>query len=63
MSTEDRELLAGDSEELLLEDLHFFAGWHESLGTDPEAVIAEMRRREREEAEGRSDGNIPPGEP
>ncbi len=51
MIEEDRELLAGDSEELLREDLRIFAAWHETLGTDPEAVLAEMRSRARREVE------------
>ena len=42
---EDRELLKDDSEEQQVEDLRVFAAWHESLGTDPEAALLEMRGR------------------
>ena len=42
---EDRELLKDDSGEQQLEDLKTFATWHESLGTDPEAALLEMRER------------------
>lgn len=51
LTEEDRELLAGDSEELLLEDLRVFAEWHESLGTNPEDVLSEMRSRVRQQAD------------
>lgn len=51
LTTEDLELLAGDNEELLLEDLRVFADWHQSLDTDPEAVLSEMRSRVRLEAD------------
>jgi hypothetical protein len=49
---EDQELLAGDREELLREDLRVFAEWHKSLGTNPEAVLSEMRHRVRQQVEG-----------
>lgn len=42
---EDRELLAGDSEELQVEDLQTFADWHEALDSDPEAALLAMRER------------------
>lgn len=54
LSEEDREILAEDSEELLREDLRVFNEWHEALGTDPEAVLTEMRSRTLEELEGGS---------
>ncbi len=54
LSEEDREILAQDSDELLREDLRVFNEWHEALGTDPEAVLIEMRSRALEELEGGS---------
>lgn len=41
---QDRELLRADTESRLREDFAAFARWHESLGTDPEEALSEMRR-------------------
>lgn len=48
LTEQDRELLARYGAEGLAEDLRVFAEWHESLGTDPDEFLVEMRRRLRE---------------
>lgn len=45
LTEQDRNLLEGYEAEQLAEDLRTFAEWHEALGTDPEAALAEMRIR------------------
>lgn len=47
LTEQDRDLIKGYDAEQLAEDLRLFAGWHEGLGTDPEAALAEMRSRVR----------------
>ena len=47
LTEQDRDLIKGYDAEQLAEDLRLFAAWHEALGTDPEAALAEMRSRVR----------------
>lgn len=47
LTEQDRDLMNGYDAEQLAEDLRAFAEWHEALGTDPEAALAEMRSRIR----------------
>ncbi len=47
LTEQDRDLMKGYDAERLAEDLRLFAEWHEALGTDPEAALAEMRSRIR----------------
>ncbi len=42
---EDRDLLAGDEEELQQEDLRTFSAWHAARGTDPDTAFEELRQR------------------
>jgi hypothetical protein len=49
---QDRELIRRDTERQLREDLEVFARWHESLGSDPEAALREMRRSLGDRPEG-----------
>lgn len=45
LTYQDRELLTDYDAESLAADLRTFAGWHQALGTDPDAALAEMRER------------------
>ena len=48
LTQQDRDLLEGYDSEGLAEDLRTFAEWHQALGTDPDAALAEMRQRSTE---------------
>lgn len=48
LTEQDRSLLEGYDAEQLAGDLRTFAEWHKTLGTDPEAALAEMRSRIQE---------------
>lgn len=45
LTEQDRSLLEGYDLERLAGDLGVFAEWHGAVGTDPDAALAEMRRR------------------
>lgn len=49
LTEQDRSLLEGYDSERLAGDLGVFAEWHGAMGTDPDAALAEMRRRIGEE--------------
>ncbi len=49
LTEQDRSLLEGYDSERLAGDLGVFAEWHGAMGTDPDAALAEMRRRMGEE--------------